>query len=117
MRTGLLITIVSVVLVTAACSSTFVISKQGEVYSMGSDSNARYEALCASGEMDKVLAASELSKEIKDSINKSICSEERSSEKFKQLYASMTGEQKKDLKSAFRSNGYSINPGKGCSSK
>ena len=80
MRTWLLIRITGMALVTCACSSNsdFLVFKQGRGYYLGSNSNARYEMLCTSGEMDKVLAASSLSKEMKDSLYKYSCSEERS---------------------------------------
>jgi hypothetical protein len=64
--------------------------------------------------MDKLLAASNLNKEMKDSLYKYSCSEERSGEKVKQLYASMTVEQRRDIRNAFRINGYDINQGSGC---
>jgi hypothetical protein len=116
MKSGFFITIAGMALLTSACSSSsdFLVFKQGRGYYLGSNSNAKYEMLCTSGEMDKVLAASNLSKEMKDSLYKYSCSEERSGEKVKQLYASMTVEQRKDIKNAFRINGYNINQGPGC---
>jgi len=116
MKTGFLITIASMALLTNACSpsSDFLVLKHGRGYYVGSNSNAKYEMLCASGDMDKVLTSSNLSKEMKDSLFKYSCSEERSGEKVKQLYASMTVEQRKDIKNAFRINGFAINQGPGC---
>ena len=89
MKTWLLfiLSIAGMSLVTYACSSNsdFLVFKQGRGYYLGSNSNAKYEMLCASGEMDKVLAASSLSREMKDSLYKYSCSEERSGEKVMQL--------------------------------
>jgi hypothetical protein len=116
MKTVFLISIVGMALIATACSSSsdFLFFKKGKGYYWGSDSNAKYEMLCASGEMDKVLAASNLSKEMKDSLYKYSCSEERSGEKVLQLYASMTVAERKNIKNAFRINGYDINQGPGC---
>jgi hypothetical protein len=116
MKTGFFITIAGLALLTCACrtSSDFLVLKHGRGYYVGSDSNARYEMLCTSGEMEKVLASSNLSMEMKDTLYKYSCSEERSGEKVKQLYASMTVEQRRDIKNAFRKNGFDINQGPGC---
>ncbi len=116
MKTWFLISVAGMAVLTGACSagSDFLVLKHGKGYYLGSNSNAKYEMLCTSGEMDKVLASSNLSKEMKDNLYKYSCSEERSGEKVKQLYASMTVEQRRDIKNAFRRNGYDINQGPGC---
>ena len=102
-------TIVVAVFFGAGCSSTFLVSKDGKGYFLGSNSNAKYELLCASGDLEKVLAATQLNPEMKNSLYKYNCSAERSGEKIKQIYASMTPDQRRDIRSAFRSNGYEIN--------
>ncbi len=115
MKTWFFITIAGMALLTGACSSEFLVYKDGRGYFLGSNSKAKYEMLCASGDLEKVLAATmHLSKEMKDALYKYNCSDERSGDKIKQLYASMTVEQRKDIKSAFRKNGYEINQGPGC---
>ncbi|MCK9419700.1 MAG: hypothetical protein M0R70_10005 [Nitrospirae bacterium] len=116
MKNGFFIAIACMAVLIGACSPStdFLVLKHGRGYYVGSNSNARYEMLCTSGEMDKVLASSKLSMELKNSLYKYSCSEERSGEKVKQLYAAMTVEQRKDIKNAFRINGFDINQGPGC---
>ena len=67
--------------------------------------------LCSSGDLMKVLEATLLSGEMKDAFYRDNCSAERSSDKVRQLFASMTSEQRKDIRTAFKKNGYSINGG------
>lgn len=110
MKTWILISIVAMVLLTSACTSTFLVYKDGKGCFLGSGSNAKYNMLCASGDLEKVLAATHhLSDELKDSLYKYNCSAERSGDKVKQIFASMTVEERKDIRSAFRANGYDIN--------
>ena len=109
MKNWLFIMITGVALVTGACSSSFLVYKDGRGYFVGSDSKTKYEMLCASGDMEKILAATHLDPEMKNTIYKYNCAAERSSEKVKQIFASLTVEQRKDIKSAFRQNGYEIN--------
>ena len=97
------------ILISGACTDTFMVSKRGEIYSLGGNSKAKYNLLCESGDMEKVLLTSHLDKEIKDALYQYTCSESRSGEKVRQIYASMTPEQRKDIKNAFRKNGYTIN--------
>jgi len=106
----IMIALGGIALIASACnSSSFLVYKDGHGYFLGSNSNAKYDLLCDSGDLEKVLASSHLSKDMKDALYKYNCSAERSSEKIKQLYVSMTPDQRKDIKRAFRSNGYEIN--------
>ncbi len=112
MKTWLLIGIAGMVLATGACTPLFMVTKgERRGYFLGSNSKTIYDMLCASGDLEKVLAATHLSKEMKDTFYKYNCSAERSSDKVKQLFSSMTPEQRKDIKMAFKENGYSINGG------
>ncbi len=111
MKTWSFISIAGVALLAGACTSTFLVGKDGHAYFLGSNSKAKYNMLCASGDLEKVLAATHLSEEMKDSLYRYNCSTERSGAKIKQIYASMTVEQRKDIKGAFRKNGYDINLG------
>ncbi len=70
-----------------------------------------YEMLCASGDLARVLEATHFNKEMKETFYQYNCSAERSFDKVKQIYASMTPEQRKDIRTAFKKNGYSINSG------
>lgn len=109
MKIWIFIIIAGTALVAGACSSSFLVYKDGRGYFVGSDSKAKYEMLCASGDMEKILAATHFDTELKDTIYKYNCSADRSSDKVKQVFASMTVDQRKDIKSAFRQNGYEIN--------
>ncbi len=109
MKIRFCIIVAAMALVAGACTDTFLIGKGRTGYFYGSKSNAIYEMLCASGDLEKVLLDSNLSKERKDDIYKYNCSAERSGEKVKQIYASMTAVERKDIKNAFRKNGYEIN--------
>jgi hypothetical protein len=109
MRTWLFIGIVVLAFAAGACTDTFLVYKNGYGYFVGSSSNAKYDLLCKSGDLEKVLASSQLSKELKEDLFKYNCSPERSGEKVKQIYASMTVDERKDIKRAFRSNGFDIN--------
>lgn len=112
MKTWLFIAIAGVVLVTGACAPTFMVGKRDKmgVY-LGSKSKAAYDAMCSSGELEKVLASTQFSKEMKDTFYRYNCSEEASAQSLKKLFASMTRAERKDIKNAFKKNGYSINGG------
>jgi len=106
-RLGLCISVFALILV--ACSSTFVVSKDGKGYFLGSKTNDFYKMLCESGDLKRVLADTHLEQGLKDDLYKYNCSSERSGDKVKQIYTSMTSEQRKDLRKAFAKNGYDIN--------
>jgi hypothetical protein len=112
MKTRLWIGITGIVLITGACTPLFMVGK-GERRGgfLGSNSKAMYDMLCASGDLEKVLESTHLSKEMKDTFYRDNCSAERSSDKVKQLFASMTPEQRKDIRNAFKEKGYTVNGG------
>jgi hypothetical protein len=109
MKNWILMMITGVVLITASCSSSFLVYKNGRGYFVGSDSKTKYDMLCTSGDMEKILADTHFDTEMKNTLYKYNCSAERSSDKVKQIFAAMTVEQRKDIKAAFRKNGYEIN--------
>ncbi len=111
MRTLFLMGIAGIVMITVACTPMFMVGKNGRGGLLGSSSKNMYEMLCVSGDLEKVLAATHLSKAMKVAFYQYNCSAERSRDKFKKLYASMTSEQRKDLRTAFKANGYSVNSG------
>jgi len=112
MKTWLFIIIAAMVLAAGACSSTFMVSKgEGKRGYLGSNSKTMYDMLCASGDLNDVLETTHLSQEMKDSFYQYNCSDDRSSDKVKQLFLSMTCEQRKDVRTAFKKKGYSINGG------
>lgn len=94
---------------TYACTSTFLVSKDGRGYFLGNDSKAIYKMLCESGDLTKILSDAQLPQDMKGDLYRYNCSPERSGEKVKEIYASMTPGQRKDLRMAFRRNGHDIN--------
>ena len=92
-----------------ACTSTFRVSKDGKGYFLGSNAKDIYKWLCESRDLDKILSDTRLSREKKDDLYKFNCSAEKSAVKVKQLYTSMSPEERKDLRTAFKMNGYDIN--------
>lgn len=97
------------VIMMAGCSSTFVASKDGKGYHLGNSSNAAYEMFCRSGDLKKILAGTTFDQRLNDSLYQSNCGPDRSSRKVKEIFASMTPAQRKELRQSFKSNGYDIN--------
>lgn len=97
------------ILLVGGCSSTFLISKDGKGYFFGSKSEAIYRMLCDSGDLRKILKdATKIPEPTKEAIYQSNCIN-RSGERVKEIYAAMTPEERKDLRNAFKLNGYDIN--------
>jgi hypothetical protein len=93
-----------------ACGSTFVASKHGKGYYLGSGSSAAYRMFCESEDLERILAdAGKLGQDMKDQLYRYNCSSDRSPDRIRQIYSSLTREQRKDLRQAFRENGYDIN--------
>lgn len=115
MKNWINITIAGLALIICSgCSDSFLVFKNGQGYFLTSDSKGKYTMLCASGDLEKVLADTSLSREMKNDLYKYNCSDERSAEKIGDVYATMTPEQRKDIKTAFIKNGYEINHGTEC---
>ena len=92
------------------CSSTFSIAKEGgRSYFFGSRDQGFYTMMCESGDLTRILNDTSLQVEIKNALYKGNCSADRSSEKVKEIYASLTAEQRKELRLAFKKHGYEVN--------
>ena len=112
MKTWLFIAISGIVLATGACAPMFLVGKgEGRGVFLGRESKKVYDLMCTSGELEKVLASTHFNKEMKDAFYKYNCSAERSAKKLRKLYGSMTREERKDIKTAFKKNGFSVNGG------
>jgi hypothetical protein len=93
-----------------ACASTFTAYKDGHGYFVGNGSDSAYKLFCESGDLKKILTdTTKLGQDMTDNLYRYICGIERSREKVKLVYATMTPEQRKDLRLAFKHNGYEIN--------
>ena len=93
----------------SACASTFVVSKDGKGYYLGNSSNAAYTMFCSSGDLQKILAGTQLSQDMKDNLYQHNCGPDRSSGKVRQIYASLTPDLRKELRKSFKDHGYDIN--------
>ena len=107
-RTGVLL-LIAVASASACASSTFFVSKDGKGYYWGNDSKDAYAMFCASGELKEILADTGLSPAVKEDLYQYNCGAGRSPEKIRELYASLSPAQRKDLRSAFKKHGYDIN--------
>lgn len=109
MKKWFLVVALAVSLSAFGCASTFLVSKNGKGYFFGSGTNAIYKMLCESGDLKKILTDTQLPGQMKDDLFRYNCSAEMSKEKVKQLFTAMVPEQRKDLRNAFKNNGYDIN--------
>lgn len=104
----LLVTLCSLIFV-AGCTSTFLVSKDGKSYFFGRNTSDLHKMLCESGDLIKILEDTRFKDEIKGALHKYNCTPEYSADKVKEIYASLTGEQRKELRVAFKRHGYDIN--------
>ena len=104
----LMITIAVMVFITSACSDTFLVGRYEHNYFWGNTSDAMYEMLCPSGALKKVLSDTRLSQAEQESLYAYNCIE-RSSDKIRRSYASMTELERNDIKNAFKKNNFAIN--------
>ena len=109
MKRWFFMSLAGLAIIAGACEKSPVrVYKDGYSFSLGSGSKVKYEMLCASGDLKKILEDTQLSAELKDTFYEYNCSAGRSRDAVNQIYASMTIEEKKDLKSAFKNYGYKI---------
>lgn len=95
-----------------SCSSnTFVVTKDGKSYFFGSNREELYKLICESGDLQKILADTHLSKENKDNLYKYNCIERSkdSKDKIRGIYAAIPPEQRRELRLSFQLHGYDIN--------
>ncbi len=92
----------------AACTSNFLITKDGKTFFFGSRDEAIYKMLCESGDLKAILADTKLPDNKKEDVYKYNCTTP-SSEQLREVVASMTPEQRRDLRLSFQVHGYDIN--------
>ncbi len=101
--------IILAALLAVSCTSTFRICKDGKGYFLGSSSKDLNKWLCETGDLNRILSEAQLSPEKKENLYKYNCSPAQSVSRVKQVYVSMTPEERKNLRTAFKKNGYDIN--------
>ena len=106
----LLMGILLAALFTWGCTDTFVITKDGKSFFFGSKREGFQKMLCDSGDLKTILADTQLPPQMKNNLYKFNCAAaEQSIEKVTAIYASMTPEQRRDLRLTFQKHGYDIN--------
>ncbi len=90
-------------------ATTFIISKDGRAYYLGTKSKILNAMLCRSGDLQKILSETSIPEHLKKEFYRYNCTEEQSKEKVVAIYTFFTPEEKEELKSAFRRHGYDIN--------
>ena len=93
----------------SACTDTFLVSKDGKGYFVGSKSKNLHRMLCDSGDLKNIIADTHLSQDLKADLYRYNCTPEKSGKKVREMYVAMSPVQRKDLRTAFRRNGYDIN--------
>lgn len=96
-------------LMATGCASTFVASKDGKGYHLGNSSDAAYEMFCQSGDMEKILSGTTFDEQLKKNLYQYNCGAERSNGKVKEIFSALSPAQRKELRLAFKKNGYDIN--------
>ncbi|HAR46337.1 MAG: hypothetical protein A2X56_05080 [Nitrospirae bacterium GWC2_57_13] len=109
MNRMLVTTFAAAALLAVGCSSTFLVSKNGYGYFLESNAKSLQTMLCDSGDLQKILSDTHLAKDVKENFYRFNCTAERSGEKVKQLFTVMTPVERKELRLAFKSNGYDVN--------
>ena len=93
----------------SACTDTFLVSKDGKGYFVGSKSKNLHRMLCDTGDLKKILADTALPGAMSADLYKYNCTVEKSGKKVREMYVAMSPVQRKELRTAFRRNGYDIN--------
>lgn len=88
--------------------NTFVVTKHGKSYFFGSAREGLYQMMCASGDLQRILADTGLPAEQKEALYKYNCLEQ-SKDRVRQLYAALSPSQRRELRLAFQLHGYDIN--------
>ncbi len=96
------------VMVAGGCTSTFLVGKDCRSYFFGSNDEGLYRMLCESGDFRRVLEGTALPQETKDAFYRYNCVQPFP-DKVKELYVSLTSEEKRDLRFSFQKQGYYIN--------
>jgi hypothetical protein len=97
-----------IILLAQVWSSSFLIAKDGRTYIFGSSADRLREALCDTGNFKKILHDTRLQDEIKTSMYQYYCVKSLP-DKARELYASLSFAQQKELRLSFEKHGFEIN--------
>ena len=100
--------LLAAVFVFGCSANRFAIYKNGKAYYFASRSNGLHHMLCDSGDFKKVLAASSVPQDKKDSLYRYNCVQPDCN-KVQALYVSLTPDERKSIRKAFEGQGYDIN--------
>lgn len=104
-----LIIIIGVLFIVGCAPTTFLVQKgESKAYYFGSERKDAYELLCESGDLRRILRDAGLEEDIKKELYEYVCVE-RLFDKVVSIYAFLSPEEKKALKSAFVRHDYIIN--------
>ncbi len=91
------------------CSSTFILYKEGRGYYFGSERKELNTMLCERGDLNRVLErTSSITSEKKGLFFRYTCLEP-DRVKIRELFSTLTEDERKELKDSFRKEGYDIN--------
>ncbi|MBI4684928.1 MAG: hypothetical protein HY755_06990 [Nitrospirae bacterium] len=108
--TAAFILVVCTILAASGCGpSTFIVSKEGRAFYFGRESNSIDRILCKTGDLEQILAETNMPDELKKDFYLYSCTAQRSREKIISFYQFLTPDEREDLKRAFRRYDYVIN--------
>ncbi len=96
-------------LISAGCSSTFLVGKDGWGFFLGSGAAPLHAWLCPTGDATKVLASTDLPETSRSALYSALCSSQRSGDAVTGIYRSLPADQRTSLQRAFNRHGYDIN--------
>ncbi|MDA8090175.1 MAG: hypothetical protein M0Z61_08155 [Nitrospiraceae bacterium] len=113
MKRGILVfwasvSVLAIFLVSGCSQNRFAVYKNGRAYYFASRSTGLHKMLCDSGDFKKVLAASSVPQDKKDSLYRYNCIKPDCN-KVQALYVSLTPDQRTSIREAFEGQGYTIN--------
>ncbi len=104
-----IISILIISIIVSGCASTFLVYKDGKAQYFGSNRKEIQELLCKTDDLKRVLEQAKTIDELtRQSLYKYTCLE-LNGEQVKKIYSDLSPEQRKDLRLAFRKEGYDIN--------
>ena len=104
-----MILLASACLFMAACSSNFLVYKQGRHFYVTSTGQELKTILCDSGDLKRILVESKLEQPLQNKLDESICGTGKVRERVLAVLEDMSREERSSLKTSFQAHGYDIN--------